>query len=178
MMSWKVRKQVNYRNLFGIVCLAVLCITPCVCIANTGSDDSPIEVRPFFFALSVQDIDRSSKWYERVFGFRTTRTIDAKDGSTRVCLMKLDGGFLELVELSKARALEELLPDLKHRYLSYGVYKVGFEVKDLDTAISRLNSLQVELRGDVITEPNGSMRSVQVEDPDGNIIQLFQLLKL
>lgn len=35
----------------------------------------------------------------------------------------------------------------------------------------------MELALGVVDEPDGSMRSAQVEDPDGNRIQLFEVLE-
>jgi len=48
--------------------------------------------------------------------------------------------------------------------------------RDLDRTRERLERLGVPLRGGVVTEPDASMRSLQVEDPDGNLIQVFEPL--
>lgn len=139
-------------------------------------DPLPLEARPFFFALSVRNVDESRAWYERVFGLRTVRSMDVEERGLRIRLLAREGTFLELGEISGAGAAADLEPGLEKRQLLYGVFKVGFEVADLDRALARLEALEVELRGGPITESDGSMRSAQVEDPDGNIIQLFEML--
>lgn len=154
---------------------------------STGQESPPepvpvpepvaVEVRPFFFALSVADVEASEFWYERVFGFSTVRSIDVEARGLRIRLLARQGAFLELSEVSDARALADMAPDLEKRYLLHGVFKVGFEVEHLDRALARLETLEVDLRGMVITETDGSMRSAQVEDPDGNVIQLFEILE-
>lgn len=162
---------------FRITCVLTFGIVLGISVSGAENHTAPpLEVQPFFFALSVKNVEKSSEWYERVLGFREVRSIDLEDRGTRLRLMRLDRGSLELVELSEAQSFPEVAPDLKKRYLAHGVFKIGFEVRDLDEAIAGLDALKVKLRGDAFTEADGSMRSAQVEDPDGNIIQLFQIL--
>jgi catechol 2,3-dioxygenase-like lactoylglutathione lyase family enzyme len=132
--------------------------------------------RPFFLAFSVRDVEASRVWYERVLGFADVRSIDMEERGARVRLMSREGAFLELVELSTASAMSDLTPPLEKRQHIHGVFKVGFEVEDLDEAIAHLEALEVALRGILFTESDGSMRSAQILDPDGNIIQLFEIL--
>jgi len=137
---------------------------------------SPLEAQPYFVALSVADAEASAAWYERVFGFRTERSMDLAERGVRIRLLRGPAGLLELVEDREARALADLEPPIERRFRLHGVFKVGFQVTDLDATVDRLEALGVELRGQVFTESDGSMRSLQVEDPDGNVLQLFELV--
>lgn len=134
----------------------------------------PIAATPFFTALSVRDLESSKAWYERTLGFAVAREIDGGDRGFRIALLSKPGAALELVEVSGSRALEDLDPPIARRQHLQGVFKIGFRVPDLDRALRRLEALGIPLRGRVITETDGK-RSAQITDPDGNIIQLFQL---
>lgn len=136
-----------------------------------------LEVEPFFVALSVRDVEKSSQWYERTFGYSTVRKVDLEARGVRIRLLKGPGGVLELVQDRNAKALSDLQPRLAKRYLLHGVFKTGFKVKSLAATQARLKRLGVPLRGKVVTESDGSMRSLQVEDPDGNVIQIFEVIR-
>jgi catechol 2,3-dioxygenase-like lactoylglutathione lyase family enzyme len=144
--------------------------------AQTSEPDTAVEGQPFFWALSVSDVERSADWYGRVLGFVETRAIETPERGARIRLMRTDSAFLELVEHGAARDLTELDPELTRRYLIHGTFKVGLLVDDLDSTVARLGDLGVPLRGMVFEEPDGSFRSTQIEDPDGNILQLFERL--
>jgi catechol 2,3-dioxygenase-like lactoylglutathione lyase family enzyme len=143
----------------------------------TSSESPAVDARPFGFALSVADVEASARWYERVFGFRPVRSVDLEERGVHVRLLVGDGAFLELVQLRDARPLSAAAPGVDKRQNLHGVFKVGFEVDDLEAALERLARLDVELALGVVDEPDGSMRSAQVEDPDGNRIQLFEVLE-
>lgn len=136
-----------------------------------------VDVRPFGFALSVADVEASARWYERVFAFRSVRSVDLEERGVRIRLLARDGAFLELVQLRDARPLASVAPGVDKRQNLHGVFKLGLRVDDLEEAVARLGALGVELALGIFEEPDGSMRSAQVEDPDGNRIQLFEVLE-
>jgi catechol 2,3-dioxygenase-like lactoylglutathione lyase family enzyme len=53
-----------------------------------------------------------------------------------------------------------------------GWNRIHFVVADLDAEIARLEVAGVHFRNDVVTGPGG--RQVLVQDPSGNLIELFQ----
>lgn len=134
------------------------------------------EARPFFFALSVSDLEASAAWYVRVLGFEEARRAQFGEPAVRIRLLRRDDALIELIEDPAARAAVELDPPLARRFRLHGVFKIGFVVDSLDETGARLQRLGVPLRGAVVEEPDGSMRSLQVEDPDGNVVQIFELL--
>lgn len=137
----------------------------------------PLDATPFFTALSVRSADASAAWYGKVFGFEVVRRMEPPGRGVRIVLLRKSGALLELVESEAARGPVELEPPLERRFLLHGVFKVGFLVEDLDDAMRRLEGLEVQLRGKVFTEPDGGFRSLQVEDPDGNVVQVFERLQ-
>jgi catechol 2,3-dioxygenase-like lactoylglutathione lyase family enzyme len=53
-----------------------------------------------------------------------------------------------------------------------GWNRIHFVTSDLDGEIARLRSAGVRFRNDVVSGPGG--RQILVEDPSGNLIELFQ----
>jgi catechol 2,3-dioxygenase-like lactoylglutathione lyase family enzyme len=53
-----------------------------------------------------------------------------------------------------------------------GWNRVHFVVDDLDAEVARLREAGVPFRNDVVTGPGGSQ--ILVEDPSGNLVELFQ----
>lgn len=143
---------------------------------DAAAKQESVQPEAFFFALSVEDVATSATWYERVLGFETTRTIGQPGKPVRIHLLRRPGAFLELIESEQSRSLTKMEPSIKKRYLLHGVFKIGFRVENLSDTQARLKRLGVPLRGKVITESDGSMRSLQIEDPDGNVIQIFEIL--
>lgn len=137
---------------------------------------APIEATPYFAAISVADVDASADWYRRVFGLEVVRRTDLSERGIRIRLLRSEHAFLELVENAEARAAAEIDPAFEKPYLVHGPFKLGFLVDQLEVTVERLKGLGVPLRGRVVTEADGSLRSVQIEDPDGNILQLFERL--
>lgn len=150
--------------------------TPSAPKAEEPAPAQPLEAAPFFMALSVADAEKSAAWYGEVLGFDVARRVEMEESGIRVLILRRPGALLELVQHPEARAPSDLEPPLERRFLLHGPFKLGFLVDDLDAAGERLAALGVPLRGRTFTEPDGSFRSLQVEDPDGNILQLFERL--
>jgi catechol 2,3-dioxygenase-like lactoylglutathione lyase family enzyme len=127
-----------------------------------------------FFALSVPDLEASTKWYTDAFGLEATKLPGGE--KARVALLRGRGLLIELVELAEAADLEERVPGLKGRYEVHGLFKAGFFVKDLDAEIARLRAKGVRFKGSLFEDPVARARSILVLDNDGNIIQLFEAL--
>lgn len=168
----------------AVVMLALLCALPACGAAapmpaTTQKAPAPLPSTPapFFFALSVKDVEASRAWYQKALGFRLKRKADLPERQIRISILETDQGLLELVELPDSRSLEDLIPDATVRDSLRGIYKIGFRVADLDATVRHLEKVAVPLRGKVFTESDGSMRSTQVEDPDHNVVQLFELLR-
>jgi len=53
-----------------------------------------------------------------------------------------------------------------------GWNRIHFVYSDLDTEITRLKSEGVSFRNDIVTGPGG--QQILVQDPSGNVIELFQ----
>ena len=127
--------------------------------------------QPFFVAISVADMQVSVDWYQRVLGFDLVRATDLPERGLQVRLLQHPTGLLELICDERARP-----PGVEKRFLQHGLFKFGFLVADLDVYMARLAELDVPLRGEAFQEDDLGTRSVQIVDPDGNVLQIFERL--
>ena len=138
----------------------------------------PIEAQtPLFFALSVPNLDDAVRWYGDNLGFDVDYLPQAPDRVARAAILTSPGITIELVEHSRAFAVEKYVPDLKGRYLVQGIFKVGFYVANLDAWVAHLKERAARIQGSVIADPARGMRFVLVEDNNGNLIQLFERIE-
>lgn len=152
--------------------------TPAATVEPPAAEPAlPADGTPFFIALSVASADASVAWYERVLGFEVVRRETFEEEGVSVAILRRDDALLELIDHPEARALGDLEPPVERTYLVHGIFKFGFLVEDLDAVIARLEKLEVPLRGRIIEEDDGTLRSLQVVDPDGNFVQIFERLE-
>jgi catechol 2,3-dioxygenase-like lactoylglutathione lyase family enzyme len=150
-------------------CLAFLLFGAVAC--KQDATVPAIQVTSSFVAIVTEDIDRSVNWYSSVFGLVVTSEVD--NGSDRVTILNSDNLMLELLQLqgsiNRSQALD-LHPDGTQMQ---GHFKVGFKVQSMDSWLSHLASLQVEVP-QVFTDAGTGKRNFLVQDPDGNLIQFFE----
>ncbi|MEM7051290.1 MAG: VOC family protein [Acidobacteriota bacterium] len=154
--------------------LIVLLAAPLV----SADDEAPkgFEGQAFFFALSVADVEASVAWYQRVLGFEPVREVDVAARGLRIRLLRRPGAYLELIELAGARSAAEIDPEIAKAYEVLGPFKIGFQVESLDRTLQLFEAQKVPLRGSVIAEDDLRLRSTQIVDPDGNVLQIFESL--
>jgi catechol 2,3-dioxygenase-like lactoylglutathione lyase family enzyme len=112
----------------------------------------------------VRDVERAIGFYTQHLGFRLTHQAGAVFATvTRGHLHLLLGG----PESSGSRPM----PDGR-RQEPGGWNRIVLYVENLDTTISGLRSAEARFRNEVEAGPGG--RQVQVEDPDGNPIELHE----
>ena len=112
----------------------------------------------------VKDVERSIAFYTRHLGFK----LDHQAGSM-FASVSLDGlkVFLSGPGSSGAR----LLPDGRHQEPG-GWNRLVLRVDELSSLVSTMKEAGVQFRNEIETGPAGSQ--IQVEDPDGNPIELFE----
>lgn len=106
-----------------------------------------------FSGVAVSVIGPAREWYTRFFG----RAPDMEPHAGQVCWDVVGGGWVYVVE-DAARAGRSLLALL---------------VDDLDMRLASLAAAGIDV-GAETTVAEGSVRTVEVFDPDGNRIQLAQ----
>lgn len=112
----------------------------------------------------VDDVDLAIEFYTRHFGFEVrTGFAPAFADVTR--------GNLRLLLSGPTSSAGRPMPDGK-KPAPGGWNRIHFIVADLAAEIERLRDADASFRNDVVTGPGGSQ--ILLEDPSGNLIELFQ----
>ncbi len=112
----------------------------------------------------VTDIDRSIAFYTQVLGF----TLDAHVGKA---FASVSLGKLRLILGGPGSSGARPLPNGQKQEPG-GWNRILIYVDDLDARIAHLREHGVRFRNDVEAGPGG--RQIQIEDPDGNPIELHE----
>lgn len=120
----------------------------------------------YYFAVLVEDVDRSVGWYRTVFGLRETVESEAEDESWRIVNLENDQLQVEIIRDDRAEDVDR----------AQGFFKVGFQVADVEEVATRVKQATGE-RPRIVDFADLKQRILQLEDPDGNTIQLFSRLE-
>jgi catechol 2,3-dioxygenase-like lactoylglutathione lyase family enzyme len=136
------------------------------------SQSTPAAPPPFsavsgaFFAVSVQDIGASTKWYTEKLGLQV---ILQPPGEKDAAVVVLEGGGLtvELVQLAAAAA------DAREPQLTHGIFKAGLVVDDLDRTLNALKARGVSIAIGPFPARDKIKSNFLIRDNAGNLIQFF-----
>jgi glyoxylase I family protein len=125
--------------------------------------------QPFVLGLwgvryQVRDVQRSIFFYTQTMGFNLDRQHLPAFGQVSI-------GDLKLILSGPGASGSRPTPDGREQEPG-GWNRVVLRVKDLSARINDLKSQGVRFRNEMEAGPGG--RQVQVEDPDGNPIELFE----
>jgi glyoxylase I family protein len=112
----------------------------------------------------VKDVARAVAFYTGTLGFDL-------DMQNLPAFGQVSVGALKLILSGPGASGSRPLPD--HRRQEPGGWnRVVLQVQDLGAAIARLREAGVRMRNELESGPGG--KQVQIEDPDGNPIELFE----
>ena len=114
----------------------------------------------------VQDVDESVSFYTRNLGFRR----EHQSGDAFAMLTR-DGLQLVLSPPRGPGGGSQPMPDGR-RPEPGGWNRIILETQDLDGEVASLRKAGVHFRNDVTSGPGG--RQILVDDPSGNVVELFQ----
>ena len=128
-----------------------------------------IKEEPFVLGLwgvryQVKDVQRSIAFYTQTLGF----TLDQQN---LPAFGQVSIGALKLILSGPGASGSRQMPDGGQQEPG-GWNRVVLEVKDLPARIRELKSQAVRLRNEMEVGPGG--KQIQVEDPDGNAVELFE----
>jgi glyoxylase I family protein len=112
----------------------------------------------------VTDMDRSVEFYTQRLGF----TLDHRQGNA---FAKVSAGGLSLLLSGDGSSGARPLPGGR-KQTPGGYNRVVLRVEDLPACIDELAQAGVTFRNGMETGPGG--RQIQIEDPDGNPVELFE----
>jgi glyoxylase I family protein len=112
----------------------------------------------------VKDVERSLVFYTQMLGFNLDRQNLPAFGQVSI-------GDLKLILSAPGASGSRPMPDGRQQEPG-GWNRVVLQVKDLSARITELKNQGVHFRNEMEVGPGG--KQIQVEDPDGNPIELFE----
>ena len=123
-----------------------------------------IDCRAGAVRYQVTDVDQAVRFYTRHLGFHTVMRPGPAFASVAKDALTL---WLSGPASSGARSLAD-----GRSQCSGGWNRIALQVDDLDSCVATLREAGVRFRNSIEEGPGG--RQIQLEDPDGNPVELFQ----
>lgn len=130
------------------------------------------ETRGAFVALSVADLDASTRWYAEKLGL-TVVTRPPKQEKSAVAVLEGGGLIVELLQRDDASPLRQLAPSATAAYLVHGMFKAGMIVDDLNATLTALRARGVEIAMGPFPASKEQRANAIIRDNAGNLIQFF-----
>lgn len=160
------------KNLTLKITYLLLCVTlPAIIKAQAQTGTSPA-FRGSFFALSVANLEASTRWYSEKLGLKIVMQVPMQN-KTGVTVLEGNGLIVELIQNDDALPPEKFTPAIKHNILMHGIFKVGVMVDDLDKMIAMFKERGVEIFMGPFPSRADQRSNVLIKDNSGNIIQFF-----
>ncbi|HTP79053.1 MAG TPA: VOC family protein [Bacteroidota bacterium] len=153
--------------------LLLQCAVPSLLLCQQEASQVFQSARPFLTALSVENLAVECQWYEDTFGFRTLKSLDLP-GRSSVRVIELNRIALELVSTPGSLSRTSILPDSNDAARLQGFFKFAILVDNIDSVASYLHRRNVRFRGSPVADTSSGFRFFTVEDPEHNLIQIFQ----
>jgi len=142
--------------------------------AEPGKATATVKVSaPSFIALNVADIDREVAWFQTYFAVEIKSTTNLPGGRGTIKLLQAGPLMVELLSLHGSIAPRADTPDTSPMMVK-GHVKAGVFVANATKTFSELQQAGAPLRGRLVEDKVFKTLVFQVEDPEGNIIQLFE----
>ena len=112
----------------------------------------------------VNDVEASVAWYRRHLGFELL-------SSAAPAFADVARGPLRVLLSGKTSSAGRPMPDGRQP-VPGGWNRIHLVVDDLTSEVEKLRAAGVRFRNDIVTGPGGSQ--ILLEDPSGNLVELFQ----
>ena len=135
-------------------------------------------------ALSTPDLERALRFYRDLLGFREVMDYEWPTGTHHIDeLTELEGSSARVVMLSAGNAMLELFEyrsprprtaDERRPVNDHGITHFCLDVVDLDAEYLRLKAAGMDFH--CAPQDQGVVKTVYGRDPDGNVIELQELI--
>lgn len=142
------------------------------------------------FEISTQDMERAIAFYRDAFGMRLVADREVEPGGFVEQVTGVEGARVRIVHLQGYGFNFELLHyrepggEARAREPNHtGSAHLCFVTDDIDADCERLRGVGVKIRSrdgrpiTVVGGPNDGGKALYVEDPDGNAVELVQLVR-
>jgi glyoxylase I family protein len=131
---------------------------------SSSSDTQNFIVGFWGVRYQVKDVSRSIQFYTQQLGFKLDRQVLPAFGQVSI-------GNLKLILSGPGASGSREMPD-GHRQEPGGWNRVLLEVTELPVRVEALKKAGLHFRNEMEEGPGG--KQIQLEDPDGNPIELFE----
>jgi len=121
-----------------------------------------------FVAIQVRDDSATGAWYSRIFDLEEVNHLAADDGRYSIRILTGEGMTVELINERQAQE-----PPAR----SFGRFKVGLFVDDVESAHDWLRQSGVDVDDQIVTDEALGVQTFVFRDLEGNRIQLFEELE-
>jgi glyoxylase I family protein len=131
-------------------------------------------------SLSVADLDAQEAWYRSALGLtQTDEHLELPDAGVRTAILSDGAGGLRIEFTERTGSTPVAHPDPYTATATQTFTHLALEVPDLDAAFHRLTT---ESAAPVVSEPapgaTEGTRYAYVHDPEGNLIELIELVEV
>ncbi|HSG39749.1 MAG TPA: VOC family protein [Thermoanaerobaculia bacterium] len=131
----------------------------------TGQQAGPsLVMKPAGIRYQVKDVGRAVEFYTRHLGFK----LDQQAGPA---FARVSNGSLVLWLSGPGSSGSRPLPDGRQQEPG-GWNRLALEVEDLPSCVAAMKKAGLRFRNEIETGPGG--KQIQLEDPDGNPVELFE----
>jgi glyoxylase I family protein len=158
------------QQFWGLCCSVALATggLPARAGAQTRLGDSAAEkkssFRPYAIRYQVKDVDRALAFYTQQLGFK----LEQHQGPA---FALVSNGDLRLWLSGPGSSGSRPMPDGR-RQEPGGWNRIVLEVDDLSSRVATMKKASLRFRNEIETGPGG--KQIQLEDPDGNPVELFE----
>lgn len=124
-------------------------------------------------ALSVRDLDTSTRWYVKHFGFTLEAQYDKPSLNARFAYLKLNNARLELFEVKKPKALPAYRRTLAGDVAVIGCKNFALRTSNLSRAVKTLARHGVHPAIPPTFGSSGRWYAFYT-DPDGILVELYE----
>ncbi len=162
----------------GLLPVLLLCSLGLLAMVGEANEDSSAKSedenkKPVFRAgavrYQVKEVDRSVAFYTKHLGFKVERHFGAGAPFASV-----SNGGLTIWLSGPGSSGSRPLPDGRKQEPG-GWNRIALEVDDLASTVVSLKEAGLRFRNEMVEGPGG--KQIQLEDPDGNPIELFEPAK-
>ncbi len=132
-------------------------------------------IRSFHLRLIVVDFDGCFRFYRDVLGLRATWGEEADGSASGYASFEIPDGSLSINDQSIFAPVVGF-ETRKPGETSKDRAALIFEVESVDAEADRLRTLGVAFETDPTTYPGWGIRAAHIRDPDGNLIEINELL--
>ena len=136
---------------------------------------SALEFNHFMVAISVQDIEKETRWYVDNLGFTVEKDASVRDGAVKFRWLRNGNERIELISIADSQAGPARAAPPGHAAIR-GITQVTLETRDLEATRAALAARGVTPALDITEVAPLGIRVIYLLDPEGNAVEITQMV--